>query len=143
MKKLNVEDENINKILTLKFNYLVLFLSKKKQMKPLIFFLQIIFFSTVSAVGTTQNNQFGSILPETPKAESLKNFQGTFLGPVPPITQINVIAANGMIETLNQNTSLLNVPQDNPCLLRDESKIKLCESLSCDLCMASDKCGIY
>ena len=110
-------------------------------MKPFIFFLQIIFFSTFSALGTNQIH-FGAILPETPKAESLNNVQGSFLGFSSPITQINVISANGMIETLNQNASLLNSPQDNPCLLRDEPTIKLCESLSCDLCMASEKCGI-
>lgn len=110
-------------------------------MKPFIFFLQIIFLNTISSLGTNQIH-FGAILPETPKADSLNNVQGSFLGSASPITQINVISANGMIETLNQNSSLMNAPLNNPCLLRDEPAIKLCESLSCDLCMASEKCGI-
>ena len=110
-------------------------------MKHFLFFVQI-FFVLIFLALSRNLNQFETISGETQKAESTNNFNGNFLGYAPPITQLDVVAENGMIETLNQNTSLLNSLQENPCLLREEPTMKLCESLSCDLCMASDKCGI-
>jgi len=113
-------------------------------MKFLIFLLKISLLTHYFFATASQIRQYDVISFETPKGASLNNIYGkTFLDspPTSSITQINVIGPNGMVETVYQNTSMLNTPQDNLCLFRDEPTIKLCESLSCDLCMASKKCG--
>ena len=109
-------------------------------------FLCIIFEAFILAFAfgfDIKNQQIPIINFETPKANSIGNafYSSALDNPNPSQITLNVFSSSGQLETVQTNVSLLNAPQDNPCLYRDTPIIKLCETLSCDFCMSSPKCG--
>lgn len=111
-------------------------------MKSQFLFLTLfVFFMLGRALNLGQAD--GRFPIETPKGTTLRNIFGRNEqeNKGESVTELTVLGPNGRMEVLYQNTKDLNAPTLNLCSLRDEPTVKLCESLGCDLCMNSVKCG--